>query len=302
MSDKLFKYIQNAIEKDGFLFIGILGNKGFGKSVLGLNLVSNVLGDWKKVLKHTIFTIQDFQNIDYRDDLERYEDGRVKIILWDDFALHASSYGFWKADRENLTNFIEEFEIVREYVAVLVVTCATWEMIPPKLREQAHIMIQMTKRGQGEIWKKTRGWLFLKKEYKKIGEISTEKIPDEIYNRYRQLKHKAVRVKRKIDLLRREEKAKELAERLTEKEWEDEELLIALGIKDVHGNLTEFGELVVKYYNGKENGRCGCAVVKLTFREFANILRSCGIRGDDKKFLRAYNEFKKRGYVKEVMN
>ncbi len=249
MSDKLFKYIQSAIEHDGFLFIGILGDKGRGKSVTGLNLLYQVLGDWEKVLKHTIFTIQDFQNIPYRSDLERYIDGRVKIVLWDDFALHTSSYGFWKADRENLTNFIEEFEIVREYVAVLVVTCATWDMIPPKLREQAHIFIQMTKKGKGEIWKKTRGWLFLRKDYKKIGEIQTEKIPNEIYNRYRQLKHKAVNVKRKMDILRREEKAKELAEKLTEEEWEDEELLIALGIKDVHGNLTEFGELVVKYYN-----------------------------------------------------
>ena len=249
MSGKLFNYIQNAIERDGFLFIGILGNKGFGKSVLGLNLVYNVLGDWDKTLRHTIFTIQDFQNIDHRDDLERHEDGRVKIVLWDDFALHTSSYGFWKSDRESLINFVEEFEIVREYVAVLVVTCATWEMIPPKLREQAHIMIQMVKRGKGEIWKKTRGWLFLKKEYKKIGEIETTKIPDEIYNRYRQLKHKAVKVKRKMDLLKREEKAKELAEQLSEEDWQDEELLIALGIKDLHGNLTSFGEIVMKYYN-----------------------------------------------------
>jgi len=249
VSDKLFKYIQSAIEHDGFLFIGILGDKGKGKSVTGLNLLYQVLGDWEKVLKHTIFTIQDFQNLDHRDDLERYVDGRVKIVLWDDFALHTSSYGFWKADRENLTNFIEEFEIVREYVAVLVVTCATWDMIPPKLREQAHIFIQMTKKGKGEIWKKTRGWLFLRKDYKKIGEITTEKIPDDIYNRYRQLKHKAVRVKRKMDLLRREEKAKELAEQLTEDDLQDEEFLIALGIKDLHGNLTSFGELVMKYYN-----------------------------------------------------
>jgi len=234
------------------------------------------------VLRHTIFTIQDFQNVADREDLERHEDGRVKILLWDDFALHTSSYGFWKKGfREDLSNFVEEFEIVREYVAVLVVTCATWDMIPPKLREQAHFFIQMVKRGKGEIWKKTRGWLFLKKEYKKIGEIETEKIPDEIYNKYRQLKHKAVRVKRKVDVLKKEEKAKQLAEELTEEDWKDEELLIALGIKDLHGNLTGFGELVMKYYTKKEECKaCEYSNVYIKGR-VVKISRDFVIRGLD---------------------
>jgi len=280
MSDKLFKYIRTAIEHDGFLFIGILGDKGKGKSVTGLNLLYQVLGDWEKVLRHTIFTIQDFQNLDHRSDLERHEDGRVKIVLWDDFALHTSSYGFWRADRENLTNFIEEFEIVREFVAVLVVTCATWDMIPPKLREQAHIFIQMTKKGKGEIWKKTRGWLFLRKDYKKIGEIETERIPEEIYNRYRQLKHKAVKVKRKMDVLRKEERAKQLAEELSDEDWEDDELLIALGIKDLHGNLTSFGELVMKYCKRNEYSSCEYSNVNIKGRVI-KIGRDYVIRGLD---------------------
>lgn len=286
MADKLFKYINSAIENDGFLFIGILGDKGKGKSVTGLNILYNVLQDWNTVLKHTIFTIQDFQNIDHRKDLERYVDGRVKIVLWDDFALHTSSYGFWKADRENLTNFIEEFEIVREYVAVLVVTCATWDMIPPKLREQAHIFIQMTKKGKGEIWKKTRGWLFLRKDYKKIGEISSEKIPDEIYRRYRQLKHKAVKVKRKMDLLKREEKAKKLAEQLTKEDLQDEELLIAWGIKDIHGNFTGFGEVVYKYWKEYIENVRNKSNLKDQFkkaisqREFVRLGMACGLQRD----------------------
>ena len=280
VNNKLFKYIQNAIERDGFLFIGILGEKGFGKSVTGLNLVYSVLGDWDKVLRHTIFTIQDFQNIAYRDDLERHEDGRVKIILWDDFALHTSSYGFTKKGfREEIIEFVEDFEVVREEIAVLVVTCATWDMIPPKLREQAHIFIQMTKRGQGEIWKKSRSWLFLRKDYKKIGDITTEKIPDEIYNKYREMKRKAKRVKDKMIVLKKEERAKQLAEELKEEDWEDEELLIALGIKDLHGNLTGFGKLVKKYYDEVRdvyqiNGNNGHIV--------NNVLYVCG-RGNSHK-------------------
>ena len=296
MNDKLQKYIDSAIRNDGFLFIGILGDKGFGKSVLGLILVNNVLQDWNKTLKHTIFTIQDFSNLAYRSDLVRYEDGRVKIILWDDFALYTSSYGFSKkGERELLINFIEDFEVIREDVAVLVVTCATWEMIPPKIREQPHILIQMTKRGKGEIFKKSRSWLFLRRDYKKIGEIQTRKIPDEIYNKYRELKRKAKRVKEKITVLKKEEKAKQLAEELKDEDWQDEEFLIALGVKDLHGNLTEFGKLVLRYWEMKQNVTKSPILVEffkkaVPFRKFVMLMRDRGIKAGQGNALGFYHD------------
>jgi hypothetical protein len=290
--------INSAIERDGFLFIGILGDKGLGKSVTGLNLTYSVLNEWDKALRHTIFTINDFSNLPYRNDLVRHEDGRVKVILWDDFALHTSSYGFSKrGERDLLIDFIEDFEVVREEVAVLIVTAATWDMIPPKLRDAAHIFIQMTKRGKGEIWAKQRGWLFLRKDYKKIGEIETEKIPDEVYNAYREMKRKAKRVKEKISLLKQKEKAEKLVEELTEEDWQDDDLLIALGIKDMHGNFTEFGKLVYRMWVDEADKNEANSFIfadlftdAISQRRFEAILRSCGVKGNKDSLRLAYKE------------
>lgn len=149
---RLSDMVQEAIEMDGFLFIGVLGDKGLGKSVLALNLLYQILCDWNSVLKHVIFTIQDFGNLYTRSDLIRHTDGRIKAIVWDDFALYTSSYGFTKrGEREQLIDFVEDFEVVREDVAVLIVTCATWEMIPPKLRDNAHVFINMVKKELGKF-------------------------------------------------------------------------------------------------------------------------------------------------------
>ncbi len=290
--------INSAIERDGFLFIGILGDRGLGKSVTGLNLTYSVLNEWDKALRHTIFTINDFSNLPYRNDLVRHEDGRVKVILWDDFALHTSSYGFSKrGERDLLIDFIEDFEVVREEVAVLIVTAATWEMIPPKLRDAAHIFIQMTKRGKGEIWAKQRGWLFLRKDYRKIGEIETAKIPDDVYNTYREMKRKAKRVKEKMSLLKQKEKAEKMAEELTEEDWQDEDLLVALGIKDMHGNFTEFGSMVYRVWEERvaKNGANALILADLfteavSQRRFEAILRSCGVKGNKDNLRLAYKE------------
>ena len=298
MNNRLMRAINSAIENDGFLFIGILGDKGLGKTVAGMNISYDILGGWDFVLRHTIFTINDFGNLPYRKDLVRHSDGRIKAVLWDDFALHTSSYGFSKrGERDLLIDFIEDFEVVREEVAVLIVTAATWEMIPPKLRDAAHVFIQMTKRGRGEIWAKQRGWLFLRKDYRKIGEIETAKIPDEVYNAYREMKRKAKRVKEKMSLLKQKEKAEKLVEELTEEDWEDDELLVALGIKDMHGNFTEFGKLVYKLWEDEvnKNGANNFILADLftgavSQRRFEAILRSCGVKGNKDNLRLAYKE------------
>lgn len=311
MSEKLLSLMRKAIENDGFLFIGILGDKGLGKSVLTLNLAYEILEDWQKTLKHMIYTISDYNNIPYRSDLERHVDGRVKVIAWDDFALHTSSYGFTKrGEREALIDFVENFEVVREDVAVLIVNCATWEMIPPKLRDNAHVFIQMTKRGKGEIWVKSRGWLFLRRDYKKIGEIECEKIPDDVYRQYREMKRKAKAVKEKMALIRQKEKAKTLAEELTEEELNDPELLAAYGIYDLHGNLTEFGRLVMRYvYERKQIERELFNLAKIfrktiPQREFERLGLDCGLQRDKLRILYklvVQRLIEKNGNVLEVM-
>ena len=242
----LVERIREAIRDDGFLLIGITGERGRGKSVLGLNLLYEVLGDWDKVLKHTIFTIEDFQNLRHRQDLERARDGRVKIALWDDFALHTSSYGFMKGEGVKIADFIEEFEVVREYLAVLVITCATWEMVPPKIRSAPKVLINMYSKGKGLILEKEEDSpaSFLKRVFRLGGKVKSQKIPDEVYQRYRALKREAIEVKKAIMDLKREDDAARIAQSLREEDWDNHRYLKALGILDLHGNYTFFGEMV----------------------------------------------------------
>lgn len=254
------EWMFRAIKADGFLYIIVTGERGLGKSVLALNVVFEVFktmfpeeGDdelWDLVIKHTIFTIDDFQNIEYRDDLVRGEDGRVVIVLWDDFALHTSSYGFLRGEGDKIGEFVEFFEVARENVAVLIVTAATFDMVPPKLRGAPQIIIQMRKRGKGIVYVREEPedskFALFKKYFAKKYVLYSNKIPDQIYLKYRRLKRKAVAVKRKMSLLKKESYAQSVAKSIAD--WSDEIMLIARGIVDLHGNLTEFGKMVIREY------------------------------------------------------
>ncbi|AEA46064.1 hypothetical protein [Archaeoglobus veneficus] len=304
--NSIFDRIEEAIESDGFLLLGVTGDKGRGKSVLALNIAYEVLQEWNSVLRHTIFTIEDFYNLEYRKDVERAADGRVKIAVWDDFALHTSSYGFLKGDGERIANFIEEFEVVRENVAVLVITAATWDMVPPKLRNAPHVLINMYARGKGLIFERDESspFAFLRKIFRVGGKIKSEPIPDEIYRKYRMLKRNAILVKRRQAELRLEKYAAFLADKMLDGDWKDEITLKARGLLDLHGNLTKFGEMVLlmwinahgrapKYLPNTINNIPGAAIVqndteasilkktiekRLTTRALATILRNHGVR------------------------
>ncbi len=263
----LIERMEEAIRDDGFLLIGITGERGRGKSVLGLNLVYEVLKDWDKVLKHTIFTIEDYQNLRFRKDLERAKDGRVKIALWDDFALHTSSYGFMKGEGVKIADFIEDFEVVREFVAVLVITCATWEMVPPKIRSAPKVLINMYAKGKGLILERDEdnAASFLKRIFKLGGKVKSQKIPDEIYQRYRMLKREAIEVKKAVMDLKREDDALRLAQSLREEDWENDRYLKALGILDLHGNYTFFGEMVKRKWDEIQEAKN--AIKRSVFRD-----------------------------------
>ena len=91
------------IENDGWLLIAIVGEKGNGKSTLALYLLKQILQvEWKKVLKHVIFTVHDYFNLPYKN-LIRDAYGRAKCIVWDDFALHSSVYRFMTSDNKYLS-------------------------------------------------------------------------------------------------------------------------------------------------------------------------------------------------------
>lgn len=255
------KWIRRAIEADGFLLIGVYGDRGFGKSTLALNMVHSTFKTlypekddselWDLTIKHLVFTIEDFTNACRRPDIIKWEDGRVPILLWDDFALHTSSYGFLRGEGGKIGEFLEDFQAVREDVAVVVLTCATPEMIPPKMREEPQIHIKMVKRGKGKVYVKEdeeEGRTLFDKILVWRYTISSSKVPDEWYSKYKALKKKAHEIKKKQRLIRVKEKAEELAEKIKEWEWKDELILSGYGIIDTFGNITGFGELVIRAY------------------------------------------------------
>ncbi|AGK60957.1 hypothetical protein Asulf_00953 [Archaeoglobus sulfaticallidus PM70-1] len=297
-----------AIKNDGFYFIGITGEKGNGKSTLGWWLEKEILSkvgyeldfvkDMDKLLNHLIFTIDDFFSIKKRDTV-KWDDGRVCVAIWDDFGLHTSSYAFLRGEGDKVSDFVEMFEVVRENIAVLIVTAATFDLIPPKIRNSPNIVLDVYRRGRAKVYNKKRLLWFelVWKAFK--SEITFDDVPKQFYNEYRKIKAKAIDAKRMMRVIKLEEKAEKLASKLTKSDWENTELLIAYGICDIFGNITNFGELVKKYYNGG-NGRSGSDVLKMSFRKFVEEYRQCGLKGDNNKLLRFYNRLKEVGYVEEV--
>jgi len=101
----------------------------------------------------------------------------------------------------------------------------------------------------------------------------------------------------KFSLLKQKEKAEKIAEDLTEEDWQDDDLLTALGIKDMHGNLTEFGKLVYRVWVDEiaKSGTGGFILAELfteaiSRNRFETLLRSCGIKGSRESFRIAYGE------------
>jgi hypothetical protein len=265
-----YEELLDVAENDGFVFIVLEGAKGFGKSTAMLDFLYNVIslwtgeeGEWvwDKVLRHTVFTINDFWNLGNRNDLVRvYGDkppvegkNPALIIGWDDMALHLSGQAYLRGEGAEIGEFVEDFEAVREDVSILFGTVATFRKLPPSLREsgEINIRIKMKERGYGIIYRIEESKKDLDRfVWRKIGEIYFRKIPEDIYNEYVKLKIKAKQVRKQKIILKKLEKAKELAEELTEEDWNDELKLIALGIKDIHGNWTDFGLKVRELWEG----------------------------------------------------
>lgn len=297
-----------AIKSDGFCFIGITGEKGHGKSTLGWLLLVEILKrigydvDFKHkdvLLSHLIFTIDDFFSIKNREKVIKWTDGRVCCALWDDFGLHTSSYAFIKGEGDKVSDFIEMFEVVRENIAVLIVTAATFDLVPPKIRNSPNIMIDCYKKSEAKIYGKKR-LLWFELLWKAIGKIKFDRLPIEFYNEYRSIKAKAIEVKRMMRVVKLEEKAESLAKKLTKEDWQNDTLLITYGIKDMFGNYTPFGLLVRKYYeNNKGNGRFARARVPISQNEFENLVRMHGIAASNAKIRRLYKKLVEIGFIKD---
>jgi len=240
----------DAINNDGFLFVLIIGERGRGKSSLGLNILYHLYGDAELVRRATIFTMDDYDSLVQNTRCRglRAEDGRVKAVLWDDMGLHFSTYKwFMPHERQRLMEFVENFQSVREDVAVIIGTVVEAEMLPPKIRGTANAMIDCVKRGRAKLFTYSR-YLWLKK-WKAVGVIEWSKTEPQLYLAYKQMKRRAHRAKEKARIVSRTKLAKIYAELLRSLSDIDAELLYGLGIIDKDGNLTPFGQYVIRKAN-----------------------------------------------------
>jgi hypothetical protein len=251
------------IENKGFILVAFVGDKGFGKSNALLDFMYNILRlvkdfesdkeSWDYVVKHIVFTIPDFMNLKHRDDLIRDKFGRVVIAGWDDFGLHNSGYAFQRGEGDEIGEFIEWFEAIRERLGICVLSVATYELIPPKLRKtgQVHLRFEFVGRGEAIIYRKEKKRNRLDKWYwLELGTIRFKKVPDWVYDKYLVLKHRAEEVKYQKMLMRKMNKALSIIEKMPEDWWQDDLKLMALGLKDIHGNWTELGKMVKEYIEG----------------------------------------------------
>ena len=238
--------IREAISDDGFLFVLIIGERGKGKSTLALNMLQKIYGSAEAVKRATIFTVDDYDSlVNSSDDSLRAGDGRIKAILWDDMGLHFSTYQwFIPHARQRMVEFIENFQSVREDVAVIIGTVVEAEMLPPKMRGTANYMVDCTRRGRAKLFGYKRYLWF--KTWKVIGELEWGKAEPELYMEYKRMKRRAHRAKEKARIVSRTKLAKIYAELLGSLSTVDLELLYGLGIVDKDGHVTPFGEYVLR--------------------------------------------------------
>ncbi len=239
--------IDDAINNDGFLFVLIIGERGKGKSTLALDILANIYDDAELVKKAIIFTMDDYdsliQNTRYKG--LRAGDGRIRAVMWDDMGLHFSTYKwFTPHERLRLTEFIENFQTVREDIAVLIGTVVEAEMLPPKIRGTVNMMIDCVRRGKAKLFGYKRYLWF--KTWKVIGNIEWSRTEPQLYMEYKKMKRRAHRAKEKARLISRTKLARVYAELLSSLSDIDFELLYGLGIVDKDGNLTPFGEYVLR--------------------------------------------------------
>ena len=215
---------------------------------MALNIARDFYRDERLVLKSLVFTVEDYESVVEREKKLRASDGRTALIVWDDFGLHFSTYRWFSPlQRQKVIDFIENFQSVREEVAVLIATVVAPEMIPPKLRDDVNVLVQAKRRGYGIVvgYERTLWEKIWNKKY----DIEWGPAPSSIYSRYRELKrlaHKARRKARVVSLSRIVEAYSKVLIDLYERGELDLETLYGLGILDKEGRVTRFGHLVLK--------------------------------------------------------
>ncbi len=202
------KLAEKAYEIDGYVDALIYGDKGAGKSVYALISAFKIYNDWDTVLKHLFFSPK--EAIDFI--LEKHERGeRVKMIILDDAGLWLGKLRWWEKEKVEFADF---YDVIREVCACVVFTAPSdniMRKIVKDIQLRLHVQIINDIKSKIRIYKRKLLPSF-KEIVKTVKDETFDRwIPDEVYQKYKDMKRKAtyeklLKVKESLDKSEKGEK------------------------------------------------------------------------------------------------
>ncbi|MEM4455552.1 MAG: hypothetical protein QXT28_12615 [Thermofilaceae archaeon] len=186
--------IEKAYEEDGFRGFIVTGPQGAGKTVLTLWTLYLIYRDWDLVFEHVIFDWQNhFSKIERWIEVNAGRGGdyeRYAALAYDDAAVQFSKYLFY-VDKALSWSISQYFQLVRRFAAGVIVTCVDEEELLRPLRLQPFSFIEVKRLGKwtsvAKFYQPVKKPLS-KRRARVIGAFAfTPLLPDEVYERYREL-------------------------------------------------------------------------------------------------------------------
>jgi len=116
----LYQNLLDAIRNYGIRTLLIYGDKGVGKTTLGLLISYSLWRDWEKVLYYLVFSPEEL--IRFQDELNKaFYDmrKRIKCLFFDDAGTWLNKYRYRE---EALVNFCRFYDLIRSICAVVIFT------------------------------------------------------------------------------------------------------------------------------------------------------------------------------------
>lgn len=186
--------VRCAYEAEGFKGFVIVGPQGAGKTVLMLWSLFMLFEDWDVVFDHIVFDWRDhFSKLEKWIEVNAGRGGdyeRYAALAYDDAAVQFSKYLFF-VDKALSWSISQYFQLVRRVAAGVLITCVDEEELLRPVRSQPFSFIEVKRLGKWtsvakfyQPVKKPLG----RRRMRVIGAFTfTPLLPDEVYERYREL-------------------------------------------------------------------------------------------------------------------
>jgi hypothetical protein len=187
LAGKLFltsKRIEWAWSHIEFFGLIIYGRQGIGKSTYMLKVMHDVYGDWDKVFKYLVFSLDDLIDI-----MKKAKESRIKVIGWDDAGVHGHKYLYFREK--------EKVELLSAWIDVVRTRIAGWLITTPDPRNLLKPVRESPGFYYGKVVLRGGGLARLVKVYERVylpsGDIMVRKayydvfkarLPDDVYKEY----------------------------------------------------------------------------------------------------------------------